>query len=525
MRIAVNQTLLIHKGPRWRFYLVGIFLSVQLTSAPAGLILLEPSQISPTSARMETDSVSVTPVGGALRLSSAPSDRCPALTLRAPDGKWNLDADRFVEFTLTNSGKIDVEFTLWALSPGGWSGVSTYPFDTRPRMALKPGEGDSFKVDLWARFPGPDAYTGVVDPANIDRVRIVFQSSRVKTNDFALNGGQLDLYSIRAVGDAPSARVDLKRRVIVPEITDGPPDAGRRKWRKLDGYSGTALRHVLTLPQDWKPGTRYPIIVEYTGNEFYHQFCHSTGLTEQGTMAWGLARGERFICLNLPFVSKDGQHEEHNGWGDEAKTIDYCIAAINDTCEKFGGDSSAVLLTGFSRGRHALNYIALRDDRIADVWLAFVGTNPGRKWPGGKGWRNCGIGWDERGARLKGRAWFDDHPNYGRGVHVDTEYLEDNPSTLKTRAWMTEVLNTRQGTHDVRGRVTDAHGQGMSGVRIQSGATHFTFTDDHGGYVLRSLIDGPRVVTAAMHPPQSEPDERKIVIAGKDVNSVDFSLK
>jgi hypothetical protein len=202
---------------------------------------------------------------------------------------------------------------------------------------------------------------------------------------------------------------------------------------------------VLTLPREWQPGANYPVIVEYTGNVFYHKFCHSTGYTNQGTMAYGLARGEKFITLNLPFISVDGQREQIDGWGDIDKAADYCVAAVRAVCEKFSGDAGAVFFVGFSRGEYAANYLALRDDRIASLWRGFVGTNPGRPWKpaDGAGWNKVGIGWDERAARLQGRPCFAAPANLGAHVHVDVEYLEDRPSTLATRRWMQEILARR----------------------------------------------------------------------------------
>ncbi len=160
----------------------------------------------------ETASLSVTPTGDALRLLSTPGDACSALTLRAPGGKRDLSAHRFVEFILTNSGQQSVEFTLWALSPGGWSGASTYPMNTKGRVVLKPGAGGVFPVDLWAHFPGPDTFSSVVDPSNIDRLRIVLQRSQANTDL------QLDLYSIRVTGDAPRDRAIREKGLGHPQL-------------------------------------------------------------------------------------------------------------------------------------------------------------------------------------------------------------------------------------------------------------------------------------------------------------------
>ena len=467
----------------------------------------------------QTEFLHLATVDGKWRLQSRPGDASPALTIQVPFAQQDMSAHRQVEFTLTNSGSQGVDFTLWALSPGGWSGASTYPNNTNGRVRLQPGEGGVFSVDLWARFPGPDTFSGVVQPAKVDRLRIVLQRGRTNESQ------QLDLSAIRLCGAASAIKPEPVRRVHVPAINDQSPAAGCRVWRRLPEYQATKLRHVLTLPHNWRADSQFPIIVEYTGNEFFHKFCHSTGLTEQGTMAYGLGRGEDFILLNLPFVSPDGQREQRGGWGDEAKTIEYCLAALRDVFDHFGGDSSAVILTGFSRGQIAMNCIGLRDDRIADVWLAFVGANPGKTWLGGKGWNNSHVGWDERAARLKDRPWFDEHPKFGPGVHVDVEYLEDCQSTVNTRRWLRQVIGSRPGLYDVRGRVTDVGGQGMAGVRVESGPTRFAWTDSDGRYVLRSVVAGERSVRVRLAGVTFEPSSRLVLLSGHDVSEVNFQTR
>ena len=90
-----------------------------------------------------------------------------------------------------------------------------------------------------------------------------------------------------------------------------------------------------------------------------------------------------------------------------------------------------------------MNYLALRDDRIAPIWRGFIGADPAipsaKKWQGTPGWNHCAEGWDERGARLQSRPVFNQHPSYGP-VHVDVEYLEDSPSTVAARSWLLEMI-------------------------------------------------------------------------------------
>lgn len=119
------------------------------------------------------------------------------------------------------------------------------------------------------------------------------------------------------------------------------------------------------------------------------------------------------------------------------------MEALQFVSAHYGADLNQVFYTGFSRGELAMNYLALRDDRIAPIWRGFIGADPAmasaKKWQGTAGWNHCAEGWDERGARLHGRPFFSQHPSYGP-VHVDVEYLEDSPSTLAARAWLQGMI-------------------------------------------------------------------------------------
>jgi len=358
----------------------------------------------------------------------------------------DLSASRWLEVDLGNKADTPLRFTFWALSGNGWGGVSTWStknYDpaftngaARPLGYETLGAGcrQKFRIDLYARYPGPDALSTAINPARVRWLELVLGDGKSVPS--------LVVHRVVATGAAPPQPAAPSKRVLVPDIGEGSPAAGRRVYQQLPGWDTTKVRHILTLPREWRQGGKYPIIVEYTGNVFYDKFCHSTGYTEQGNMAYGLSRGEKFICLNLPFISEDGQREQENGWGSPEKTIDYCLQALRLVYDRYGGNSNTVFFTGFSRGSIAANYIALRDERIAPVWLGFVGVNPGITWTPamGSGWNKCGTGWNERAARLNGRPFIVAHPNYGYGVHVDVEYLEDTPSTVETRQWMAKLI-------------------------------------------------------------------------------------
>ena len=75
--------------------------------------------------------------------------------------------------------------------------------------------------------------------------------------------------------------------------------------------------------------------------------------------------------MDLPFVSADGQSNEVGWWGDLWATVNYAKIAVPAVISAYGGNSSQVLLTGFSRGAIAVSFIGLYDDQISKLWTAF----------------------------------------------------------------------------------------------------------------------------------------------------------
>ncbi len=162
--------------------------------------------------------------------------------------------------------------------------------------------------------------------------------------------------------------------LTVPPLTAGAPAPGARVKHYLPEFKGTQLYHVLYLPADWKPGARYPVIVEYAGNGGYTNKYGdiSTGLPEGSKLGYGISGGTNFIWLCLPFVNAQEKKVAPNWWGDVEATIAYCKQAVRRVCSDFGGDPQSVILCGFSRGAIACGYIGLHDDEIAALWRAFI---------------------------------------------------------------------------------------------------------------------------------------------------------
>jgi hypothetical protein len=145
------------------------------------------------------------------------------------------------------------------------------------------------------------------------------------------------------------------------------------------------------------------------------------------------------------------------------ETLRYCTNTLRSVCEKFGGDTNALILCGFSRGAIACNYLGLRDDAVAPLWRAFIvhshydGVRTG--WPYADADRASALA---RLRRLGNRTQFismevstAETENYlaqtgvqGRFTfqplafrnHTDEWVLRDGPERRRLRGWLAEVL-------------------------------------------------------------------------------------
>lgn len=158
--------------------------------------------------------------------------------------------------------------------------------------------------------------------------------------------------------------------LVVPPISNGPPDAGKRVKVRASEYRGTDVFHTLYLPADWKSdGPAVPIIFEYTGN--YFPQSGSTGEPEDGALGYCLSGG-KYIWVSLPYISSDGTDNAVTWWGDAQATINYAKVNVPKIVTEFGADPEAVFLCGFSRGAIGVNYLGLYDDEVATLWSAFI---------------------------------------------------------------------------------------------------------------------------------------------------------
>ena len=262
------------------------------------------------------------------------------------------------------------------------------------------------------------------------------------------------------LADLRSVPADL----TVPPLSDGAPAPGKRVRHFLPEYKDTKLHHVLYLPTDWKPGVKFPVIVEYAGNGGYsNKFGDvSLGIPEGSKLGYGISGGKGFLWLCVPYVAVGHTNICTRWWGDVDATTEYCRKAVRMVCDDFGGDANAVILTGFSRGAIACGYLGLHDDEIAKLWRAFI---PYSHYDGMKAWpypANDIASAYARMKRLGNRPTFFVHEGSAdvtrkffeaSGVkapfvfepapfrnHNDEWILRETPARAAVRRWLAEVL-------------------------------------------------------------------------------------
>ncbi len=271
------------------------------------------------------------------------------------------------------------------------------------------------------------------------------------------------LLQTAAYADAPAENLhDIPSDLMVPQVTDGQPAAGLRVRQIHPDYEGWDLCHVLYLPPEWKAGGKYPVIVEYPGNgDFRNKLGdRSTGKVEDCRMGYGLSGGERFLWVCLPFVDVKNRSHALHWWGDADATAAYCRQTVAGICRDYGGDERAVILTGFSRGAIACNYIGLRDDETAKIWRAMVAHS---HYDGVRRWgqpNDDQTSARKRLERFRGRPQFithelsvDDTRKYLKDSevqatflalpwpnHSDAWVLKDVPARAEVRKWLDAVL-------------------------------------------------------------------------------------
>jgi hypothetical protein len=260
--------------------------------------------------------------------------------------------------------------------------------------------------------------------------------------------------------------------LIVPEMTEGAPVAGVRVRHTTPGWETTEVYGALYLPSDWKPGARFPVLVEWAGNGGYQNAFGdiSTGQPEGSKLGYGLTEGKGAIWLCVPYLNRAGTANALTWWGDAPTydpepTLAYCRAAVREACDKYGGDPTRVVLAGFSRGAIACNYLGLHDDETAKLWRGFIAYSHYdgvHKWPyadsdrasaaarlqrlGARPQFICGeaSNADDTRRYLSETGWLEkgDFTIVGTGFrnHNDAWILRPSEARAQLRAWLAKVL-------------------------------------------------------------------------------------
>jgi len=199
----------------------------------------------------------------------------------------------------------------------------------------------------------------------------------------------------------------IKPLASVPLVKKGAPQPGKRVACTEPEYLSTDVHHILYLPVNYNELQKCPIIVEFTGN--YYPKLGSTGEVEGANLGYSLTLGRDFIWVVLPFIATNHLGNEKTWWGDIDATTKYTRLCIPRIIKNYKGDSTKVILCGFSRGAIGVSYIGLHDDAIAALWSAFFTSD---HFDGTKEWSPWGTPLDKyreeakmRLLRIKGRPF------------------------------------------------------------------------------------------------------------------------
>ena len=375
---------------------------------------------------------------GVLTLTVTNSPGYAWVTIPPPAGGWDLARRESVEAAISNRSASAAQVLLWVVGDRGWDAVPD-------AASLAPGTARRFACRLRDAYPDG---TPKIDPGAVREIRIMVSGRVTKPL-------QLDVTDLAATGELPAWTRPAGRH-DVPPVEDGEPAPGRRVRLRLAGDEHTGIYSVLQLPEDWRPGGRFPVVAELPGNSYFASVCYSTGRPEQCVMGFGVTRGRGAICLGLPFIDRASGTIVESGWGNADDTAEHVVRVIEEVCARFGGDRSNLVLAGFSRGAIACGYIGLRNDRIAPLWKGFIAC----QHYDGDGWSGVTMaGAIERAARFRGRGVFQfDNPaaqfrpvmeamktdvvwaESGLGAHATAMFLDDRVPMQQLRAWFRRLV-------------------------------------------------------------------------------------
>ena len=349
-------------------------------------------------------------------------------------------------------------------------------------------------------------------------------------------------------------------------MTNHAPNAGLRVKVVPIEYKNTDVYYSLYLPKNYKKGNKYPVIVEYTGNEW--KTAGSTGQVKDANLGFALAEKIEAIWLVLPYI-EDGVSVT-KWWGNEEETIENDMKNIREICEDFGGNPAELFICGFSRGAIGVNYLGLHNEEIADVWLGFFSHD---HYDGVKEWE--GTDWGspltkyrqsakERLHRLKGRNClisqdteegetssetkkymekynFEPLANIKYNVfsvpaiipeissefvphrHTDKWLLYESMQADLVYDWFLETIKSKPNTYSVSGVVRNSKGKPLKGVMVESGRTHYSITNKKGEYSIEGLTSGIREVTVLDKGKDSVRLSQEVHLVS-DIEGLDFMI-
>jgi hypothetical protein len=189
------------------------------------------------------------------------------------------------------------------------------------------------------------------------------------------------------IAEKPNHGFNVHPLAEVPAMVAGDPKPGIRVRQTEPEYIGTDVHHSLFLPADFEISKKTPLIVEFTGN--YYPPSGSSGEVAGANFGFSATLGKKFAWIVLPFVSKDGKHNEKRWWGDEKATVNYAKSCVGRAIKTYNIDADRIVLCGFSRGAIAVGYIGLFDGEIAGLWSAFMTHD---HFDGEREWENTDWG-------------------------------------------------------------------------------------------------------------------------------------
>ena len=151
--------------------------------------------------------------GKALGIELFSSKELARVTFNLLEKYRDLSSKRYVEMDIKNLADKKAVLTFWALSGAGWGGISSAATTKLGREKLEPNSTTTLKIDLYGRYPGPDAIATAIDPAKVKQLRIVFHLYQA--------GFKFEVDNIRVTGSQPKDNLGTSARFLVPEVTGG----------------------------------------------------------------------------------------------------------------------------------------------------------------------------------------------------------------------------------------------------------------------------------------------------------------